>query len=102
MALDTAAAARISPDAHTVRYCWRLSWAMTDGILYAVMAISVAERLNSITSLILVESCRWDLMTMGSGNTMRRMSVIMSAVPIVMSCTYACRHCGPGSGTTCQ
>jgi hypothetical protein len=50
IAFEIAAAAKISPDAQTVRYCCRLLWAMVAGIRYAVMAMSMPDKLKRSTS----------------------------------------------------
>jgi len=86
IAFETAAAARISADAHTVRYCCRPWWAMTAGTRNAVIRMSRIDKLKRATREILRLSGIADLMTIGIGKTIRRTSVTMSETPIVISC----------------
>jgi hypothetical protein len=86
-ALETAVAARISPEANTLRYCWLPRWLMTDLTLYAVIPTRMADMLNRRIKEILRLSLKADdLRTMGMGKMISRTSVMMSAVPIVSSC----------------
>lgn len=102
IALDTPAAARISSDANSDRYCWEDRREMVEGIRYAVMAIRMMDnrnrRINDIFLVNRIEDCQ----TSGMGKTMSTTSVSMSQTPMTISWTSPSRHFGPGSGTTCQ
>lgn len=84
--LDTKAEAKISEDAQTVRYCCRPRFAMTSGTRMPVMMIRAREVLNNAASWSLRFQFCPDRRTMGMGNAMSKMSVMISAVPMVINC----------------
>ena len=85
---DTAAAARISADAQTVRYCCNPRLSMTIGTLVAVIAIRMIDKLNSELSWNFLFQVCPELNIIGIGNATSRISVIISHVPIVIKLPY--------------
>jgi hypothetical protein len=75
---DTKAEARISEDAQIVRYCCRPRFAMTSGTRMPVMMIRAMEVLNKAANCSLRFQFCPDRRTMGMGNAISKMSVIMS------------------------
>ena len=83
MALDTVAAARISEEAKTVRYCWRPRLWITSGIRAPVIPIRMMDMEKRVTSDTLRLNGIPERTMMGIGKQTRRMSVMMSAMPMV-------------------
>lgn len=86
MALETMVAARISDDANIERNCWTPRLSMTIGTRAPVMTIRAIDKEKSPTREILRFKGMPERIMIGMGKAMRRMSVMMSATPIVMSC----------------
>lgn len=83
--LDTKAEAKISLEAHIVRYCCRPRFEMTSGMRIPVMIIRAMDVLNSAPSCSFRRQVWPERSTMGIGKATSRMSVIISAVPMVRS-----------------
>lgn len=83
---DTKAEARISEEAQIVRYCCRPRLEMTSGIRMPVMMISVMDVLNNAANCNFRRHVCPERRTIGIGKATSKMSVMISAVPIVRSC----------------
>lgn len=83
---DTKADAKISEDAQMVRYCCRPRLEMTAGIRMPVIMMSAIDVLNNAANCILRRQVCPERSTIGMGKATSRMSVMISAVPIVRSC----------------
>lgn len=83
---DTNAEAKISEDAQTVRYCCLPRFEMTSGMRKPVMRIKAMEVLNKALVWSLRRQVWPERSTIGIGNATRRMSVMISAEPMVSSC----------------
>lgn len=83
MALDTNVAARISDEAKTVRNCWSPRRSMTRGMRAPVIPMSIKEIEKSKIREIFRCKRMLERRMIGIGKTTRRMSVIISVMPIV-------------------
>lgn len=91
--LETAAAARISPDAKIVRRCWEPFCWITDATRQAVMIMLAMLREKRAE----MRKRRWRGMLrtgrmIAKGKTTSRTSVMMSAIAMVHNCAYALRQ----------
>lgn len=84
--LETKAEARISEDAQTVRYCCLPRFSMTSGMRKLVIRIRAIDVLNNAVVWTLRRQVCPDRNTMGIGKATSRISVMISADPIVSSC----------------